>query len=179
MYDVLQGRRTITASPAGRLKAIVSISFRWHVSIGDWFRPELPWDDLSLHPIKEVRRTPADSGIKSSAGWWPVPCHTTQYYISFCTPIQFAPSNTKPPLMSRWSGLGNQLNIHFTKCARSCGVQKMPDSFSFLQVMLQVTENENRCWNWSIDKIKNWLHHWFPSASASTGRIVSLPYHVL
>ena len=63
LYHMLQGIHTITAAPVDRQRAILSISFRWHVLIGDWFKPELPQDDSSLHPIKEVWRTPADSGM--------------------------------------------------------------------------------------------------------------------
>lgn len=148
---MLQGIHTITAAPVGRQKAIVSISFRWHVSIGDWFRPELPQDDLSLHPIKEVRRTPADSGIKSTGGWWPVPCHTSRHYISFCTPIQFAPWNTKPPLMSLWSGLGNKVNILLTECYFVLWYKNNKNKIRTSYFLLQVIESENTHWKSSID----------------------------
>ena len=102
----------------GQSKAVVSISFRWHVSIGDWFRPELPQDDSGLHPIKQVRRTPADSGIKSPERWWPGPCCTTRHYISGCSPIQFAPWNTNQALMSPWSVLGNKVKPPQMFCVR-------------------------------------------------------------
>lgn len=156
MYHMLQGIHIIKAAPVGRQTAVVSISFRWHVSIGDWFRPELPQDDLSLHPIKEVRRTPADSGIKSTWGWWPVSCNTTQHYISFCTPIQFAPWNTRPPLMSLWSVLGNKpKSPHQMFSVLWCKKEKKKKRGFFIYLspsysLLQVIESENTCWNWSI-----------------------------
>lgn len=108
MYHMLPGIHIIKGAPMGQSTAGVSISFRWHVSIGYWFRPELPQDDSGLHPIKQVRGTPADSGIKSAERWWPGPCCTTRHYISCCSPIQFAPRNTNPALMSLWSVLGNK-----------------------------------------------------------------------
>ena len=67
MYHMLQ------VYNGGRQKALVSISFIWHVLIGG---ADLGCgqrhDDSTLHPIKEVQGTPGDSGsgphMKSTGG---------------------------------------------------------------------------------------------------------------
>lgn len=145
MYHMLPGIHIIKGAPMGQSKAVVSISFRWHVSIADWFRPELPPDDSGLHPIKQVRRTPADSGIKSAERWWPGPGRTIQHYISCCSPIQFAPWNTNPALMSPSSVLGNKTeahqNVRCTTVPKKKRVEKCSES------PVKVIEIQ-KCCNW-------------------------------
>lgn len=141
-YHMLQVIHTIMAACVGRRRAIVSISFGWHVSIGEWFRSEISQDELSLHPIKEVRRTPADNGIKSAGGWLPVFCHTSQHYIGFCTQYNLHRGTKKPPLMCLLSVLGNKPNNHFTYYTKGL------ICFTPSNSQQQVIGSENTRWDW-------------------------------